>query len=286
MPDPAPLRGPHQLTAPLRFQILRVSFEIFAEAPSVRRALRFLIQSAAQPDPPESTVTYDVRRLADGYEISRNGEPVDVQFDPRGVLDSMYRRVQHDALGAWPGVPVLRALTGRRGPERFAIVGPSLKERSQVGLALLARAVDIEGDDLAIVHDGGLTAYPRPLRVCGVDVPIPNAAGPREMLPFVGDNPATGSWVLDLGQAGIDWRVTTGRPDTIILLGTNYGGQTRQSALPRHQMAQALMSECDPRGNPIGAVRAVAELASRAKHCLRVWLGSLEHVDSIWPRST
>lgn len=291
MPDAAPLGGSHQLStatrpagAPaLRFQVLRVSFEISADDASVRQKLRFLNQSAGQPEPPVSTVHYDVSQGQDGYEISRNDELADVQFDATGVLDSLYRRIQHDALEAWPGAPVLEAMTGSYGGERFLIVGDSLKQRSQVGLALIAHGADVEGDDLAILHDGELTAYPRPLRICGTHVPLPPSAPSREELPFVGSNPVTGSWVLDLTQAGIDWQITTGRPDTIIQLQTNYGGQTRLSDVPRHDMARILMSHCDPRGDAVGAVKAVAELANRARRCARLWLGSLEHVDSIWP---
>jgi len=233
VPHAAPLRGSHRLSAPLRFQVLRLSFEISADDPAVRRALRFLIQSAVQPESPRATVSYDVRRADDGYEISRDGELADVQFDPGGVLETLYRRIFRDALDAWPNAPVLEALTGRREGERFVIVGDSLRERSQAGLALISKGVDVEGDDLAIIHDGALTAYPRPLRVCGTDVPLPPGAPPREELPFIGGSPGTGSWVLDLAQAGIDWKITTGRPDTVVVLQTNYGGQTRLSEIPR-----------------------------------------------------
>jgi hypothetical protein len=284
VPHAAPLRGPHQLSAPLRFQVLRVSFEISADDPAVSHALRFLIQTAGQPEPPRATVSYEVGRSDDGYLVSRNGELVDVQFDPGAVLDTLHRRIQRDALDAWPGAPVIEALTGRRDDQRFIVLGDSLRERSQFALALLSHGIDIEGDDLAILHDGALTAYPRPLRVCGVDVPLPAGAPPREELPFVGGNPRTGSWVLDLGQAGVDWKITTGRPDTMIVLETNYGGQTRLSELPRHAMARALMSRCDPRGNAIAAVRAVAELANGARRCAHLWLGSLDEISSIWPR--
>jgi hypothetical protein len=286
VPHAAPLRGSHQLSAPLRFQVLRVSFEISAEDPAIQDVLRFLIQSADQPEPSRSTVSYEVRRSGDGYEISRNGEPEDIQFDPGRVLDALYRRIQDDALEAWPGAPVLKALSGRRDRERFIVVGESLRERSQLGLQLLAHGMDLEGDDMAILHDGALTAYPRPVRVCGVDTPLPPAARPREELPFVGGSVETGSWVLDLAQAGVDWRITTGKPDMIILLETNFGGQTRLSEVSRHETARTLMSHCDPRGNAIGAVRAVAGLADGARRCVQLWLGSLDHVDSIWPRPT
>jgi hypothetical protein len=286
VPHAAPLGGPHQLSAPLRFQVLRVSFEISADDPAIRDALRFLIQSATQPEPAGATVSYDVRRTDGGYEITRDGELVDVQFDSSRVLATLYKGIQRDALDAWPGAPVLFALTGRHGDERFMVVGSSLRERSRLGLELISHDVEVEGDDMAILHDGVVTAYPRPLRVCGADARVPPGAQPKEELPFVGDTIETGSWVLDLAQAGVDWRITTGRPDTLIHFETNYGGQTRLSEIPRHEMAKILMSHCDPRGNPIGAVRAVAELASRARRCARVWLGSLEHIGSKWPGLT
>ncbi|HEY5316883.1 MAG TPA: hypothetical protein VIJ20_02810 [Solirubrobacteraceae bacterium] len=283
MPRAAPRGGPHPLSPPLRFQVLRVSFEISVDDPATRRELRFLSQSAIQPEGPRSTVSYQVHRRDGAYEIARNGELEDVQFEPSGVLGVLYSAVQRDALAAWPGAPVLQALTGRRNGERFAVVGEPLRDRSRLALALLGHGVDIEGDDLAILHDGVLTAYPRPLRVCGVDVPLPPRAGPRETLPFVGSNIETGSWALDIASAGIDWRITTGGLDTVILLETNYGGQSRLAQIPRYEMVRALMSCCDPRANVPQAIRTVARLTDGARHCYRLWLGSLDHLGAVWP---
>jgi hypothetical protein len=286
VPGAAPRGGSHPLSAPLRFQVLRVGFEIAVDDPAARRALKFLIQTAVQPEPPRSLISYEVRRTDNGFEILRNGEYADTQFDPSRVLLSLYARVQRDALAAWPGAAALRAVTGRVAGERFVAVGETLWDRSRVGLALIACGVDIEGDDMAILHDGVVTAYPRPLRVCGLDVPLPPGAPLRDDLPFLGEGPQTGSWALDLSAAGIEWRVTSGKPDTVILLETNYGGQTRISDLPRHETARVLMSCCDPQGNALAGIRAVAGVANGASRCVRLWLGSLDHLGSIWPGLT
>jgi hypothetical protein len=242
--------------------------------------LGFLAQSAVQPEPAESLVSYEVRRCGDGYEVVREGVVEDVQFERYGVLEAVYRRVQRDALAAWPGAAVLRAVTGRRHGKRFAVVGETLMDRSRLALELIRHGVEIEGGDLAILHDGVITPYPRPLRVFGADAPLPPLAPPVRDLPRAGTNLTLGPWALDLALAGIDWRITSGPLDIAIALETNYGGQSRASLLPPLEMAQVLMSSCDPLTNVPHALGAVARLASGARcHTLR--LGSLDDVDNL-----
>jgi hypothetical protein len=244
----------------------------------VERHLRFLAQSAVQPEPAQSLITYEVRRCGDGYEILREAVVEDVQFEPHGVLEAVYPRVQRDALAAWPGAAVLRALTGRSHGKRFVVVGETLWDRSRLALQLIRHGVDVEGDDIAILHDGVITPYPRPLRVWGADAPLPPLAPRLSDLPCAGTDRSIGPWALDLALAGIDWRITSGPPDIAIALETNYGGQSRASEMPPLQMAQILMSACDPLSSGSHAVGAVARLADGAR-CHRLRLGSLDDVE-------
>jgi hypothetical protein len=266
----------------LRFQVLRVGFEIAVDSPAVERELRVLVQSAVQPEPPRATVRYDVRRGGDGaYEIFRDDVLEDVQFEPGQVLRQLYAEIQRCALAAWPQGTLLYAVTGRCRGERFLLVGETPWDRSRVALHLLCLGVDIEGDGLAILHDGAVTAIPRPLRVCGGDAPLPTRAPPRDELPCVGSN-AMGPWVLDLARAGIDWRITRGAPHLLVVLETNWGGQTRVAELAAHETARMLMSGSTPLGAPVEWIRAVARLADGPR-CTRLWLGSLEHLKEVWP---
>jgi hypothetical protein len=243
--------------------------------------LRFLAQSAIQPEQAGSIVSYEVRRRDDGYDIVRDGALEDVQFDSHNVLRVIYRRVQLDALAAWSGAALLRAVTGRWRGMRFVVVGERLWDRSRLALQLIRHGVEIEGDNVAILHDGVLTTYPRPLRVCGVDAPLPPLAPSIADLPSAGPDPSAGPWALDLALAGIDWRITSGRPDIAISLETNYGGQTRVRELPSVEMARILMSSCDPLSAGSHAAGAVARLAGRAR-CYELRLGSLDDVSEAW----
>jgi hypothetical protein len=280
---PVPGRGTRQLTRTLRFQVLRVSFEIVTADPEIERTVRFLAQSAAQPQPARTTVFFEVRRREHAYEISRNGCLEDVQFDPVRVLETLARRVQHDALEAWPEAAVLRAVTGERHGERFILVGDTHADRARVALELIGRGADIQGDDLTILHeDGMVTAYPRPLRVYGENAPLPVHAPPRAELPFLGARLSTRIWALDLALTGIDWRITTAPCDTVILLEINYGGQTRITEVPHREMARILMSWCDPLAGALSAIRMIARLLDGAQ-CCRLRLGSFGDLGKIWP---
>lgn len=243
--------------------------------------MRFLAQSAIQPEQAGSIVSYDVRRRGDGYEIVRDGVLEDVQFDSHNVLGVVYRRVQRDALAAWPGAALLHAITGRWQGMRFVVVGEGLWDRSRLALQLIRHGVEIEGDDIAILHDGVLTTYPRPLRVCGVDAPLPPSAPAIADLPCAGPDPSAGPWALDLVLAGIDWRITSGGPDIAIALETNYGGQTRIRKLPSVEIARILMASCDPLSARSHAAGAIARLAGGAR-CYKLRLGSLDDISDAW----
>ena len=196
------------------------------------------------------------------------------------MLGAVYPRVQRDALASWPGAAVLRAVTGRRHGKRFVVVGETLWDRSRLALQLIRDGVDVEGDDLAILHDGVITPYPRPMRVCGADAPLPSRAPALSDLPCAGTDPSIGPWALDLALAGIDWRITSGPLDVAIALETNYGGQSRASEMPPVEMARILMSGCDPLSGASHAVGAVARLADGAR-CHRLRLGSLDDVNDL-----
>lgn len=249
---------------------------------AVESALRFLVPSATQPEPARTSVSYAVRRRNGGYEILRDGVPMDVQFDPMQVLDVLYRRTQTDALKAWPGATVLKALTGCHHGERFLVVGESRADCSHVGLELLALGADVQGDDLAILDGDQITAYPRPLRVIGDSARLPPGAPPLAALPSVAVSQSTNQWALDLAAAGLDWRISAGRCDVVIGLETNYGGQSRLAEMNRRDMARDLMSCSEALGDPLARIRTLAGLVDQAR-CYRLRLGNVSDVAAFWP---
>ena len=70
----------------LAFQVLRVAFTVTVDEAPLRARLRWLEQSAIQPEPPAATVAYEVRRRDGAYEITRAGVHADLQFHRAGVL--------------------------------------------------------------------------------------------------------------------------------------------------------------------------------------------------------
>jgi hypothetical protein len=248
----------------------------------VRRQLQFLVQSAVQPEAPRSTIAYAVNRRDDGFEIARDGMFLDTQFDPASVFRTISRAIHRDVLAALADAAVLYGITGSWRGERFLVVGESLWDRSRLALHLISKGAEIEGDDAAFVQDGTLTPYPRPLRVCGVDALLPPSAPSRDELPFLGSSPLTGSWALDLTLAGVEWRINRGRVDRIVLLETNYGGQTRMRPAEHHETARILLSSCDLRGKTATNLASITRLINEAD-CFRLSLGALTDLGEFWP---
>lgn len=257
MPRAAAARGIGELRRTLRFQVLRVSFEIVTSDAAVQRAMQSLVQSAIQPGPPRRLVSFEVQSRNGGYEIFRDGQLEDVQFDPLEVVNTLYRATQREALTAWPDAILVRAVTGVHRQQRFLMIGETGTDRSAVGLRLAQLGADIQGDDLAILDGGTVTAYPRPLRRVGATDP---------------PSPAVGS----------GWRITSGQCDVVVALEVNYGGQSMVREVPRRDMTRSLMSWSTPLGgNPLDSIRAQARLVDGAR-CCSLRLGDLSHLRSVW----
>ena len=277
MPRAVPRGGARQLSPLVRVDALRVAFEISVDEPAVERELQFLVHSAVQGEEPRALVHYGVSRAGDIYEIRREGVLMNVEIELRMVLQDLHTRLHREALAAWPSGVALRALTGGFRGERFVLTGESLPDRSRIGLELLSCGFDVEGDYMAIAHDQGVTAFPRPLRIPDPHVPLPRNAPPRTELPCNGS-----CWALDLGRAGIDWRIHTGPVQYVILLEANYGGQTRLYEVGGREAAQVLMSHAYALGTPVDAIRTVARLVDRSS-CYRLRLGAVDEITSVWP---
>jgi hypothetical protein len=275
---PAP-RGSRSLTQRLAFRVLRVAFTVTVDDPRLRSELRWLDQSAIQPDSPDTTVAYDVRRRDGAYAITRDGVFEDLQFDRAGVLATLYSAVQRDALAAWPEGTAMTAVVGTFAGDRFAVVGASARERSRLAVALICAGAELEGDDLAILGAGGLTTYPRPIRVDRRDR-LPPRAPSRAELPVLGTT-ASAQWALDLTRAGLRWEIRTGPVALVVRFDFNEGGRTRVSELSTLDATNALIKASDPPVRPLPAIRATAALVGAAR-CRRLWLGSLDDVGPAW----
>jgi hypothetical protein len=254
---------------------LRVAFTIAAEDPRWEADLRFLGQSAVQPEPATSQVAYEVAERDGAYEILRDGAHEDLEFDRASVLETLYRVIRRDALAAWPEATVIHAVTGRHQGNRFAVVGACARDRSRVALRLLCLGADIEGDHLALAHAAGVTTYPRSLRVRGEDIELPRGSPPRDELPFIGDGPSTGSWALDIGATGRPWVITTGPVDLLVHFDMNEGGRTRLTDMAPMAALRAVIAASDGGTPPAQSIRTAAGVVSGAR-CVRLWLGSLE----------
>lgn len=224
---------------------------------------------------------YEVTRRDGRYEIHRDGDALDIEFEPGQVLRRLYRDVQAEALSAWPGASVLRAVSGSCCGEHFLLVGEHGADRSDVAVRLLSLGVAIEGDDLVLVSGGVAHAYPRPLRVRD-PAWFPPHTPPIETVPFLTSSGGRGIWALDLARAGFEWRITPRAPDLLIELETNYGGQSRVSELAARDTTRVLMESSHRMGSPVQAIRDLAFLANGARG-LRLRLGAMDDVETSWP---
>jgi hypothetical protein len=160
---------------------------------------------------------------------------------------------------------------------RFMIVARPRTGMSCLAVRLLHDGADVEGDALAVLADGHVTAFPRPFYLGdGARAVVPELAARFHELPSLANHGGTRTWAYHPDTVGRPWRITTAPVDVVVQLEPYHGASTRLAPVPGHAMARIVTSCAMPRpeaGEEV--VRAVAQLL-RGPQAVQLRLGALE----------
>ena len=110
---------------------------------------------------------------------------------------------------------------------------------------LLFDGVAAEGDEMAILSAGAVTALPRRFRIRARALRhLPELAPLLKDIPSVVDPEGQRIYGFDPGLAGFDWRIGTGAPDAIFFLGGDHGGNAEIVGCSRIDMCRLIMPQC------------------------------------------
>lgn len=272
----APRRGPASLRDRWRFQLLALEVQLSADS-ELRNDIEFLAHCATQSFTATDTAHYDVRAEGVDWLISLDGAPLGRLPGRDAAADELFARVTSHALGLMPAYTLLHGALGSYHGQRFLLLGDHLAGLTALSVRLLYRGASIEGDAFTLLGSDGVIALPR--RFClrfGARELLPEVADLLDGLPSRADGAGGTIWAFDPARAGFDWQLEHGPVDACVLVEPNHGGRSMLTAMPRYEMAGAIINRCTPpAAGGRGWVRQATALADRGA-CFKLQLGQLD----------
>jgi len=207
---------------------------------------------------------YEVRLAEDRYVIAENGLDLGYERCPEFVMRVLFRRINGRAMEALADSAIIHGGCGRHEGRRFLVVGAKFSGKSTTMTRLLFEGVEAQGDEMAILSNGAVTAFPRRFHLREPSLAYLPELDPGKLPCLIGEHDRR-LFAFDPAEAGFDWRIDTGRVEAIFFLEQNHGGQTRLVPCPKVEMVQHVVSQsilpAHARGRWIAEVAAVVDQA-------------------------
>ena len=266
-------------------QLLACEFHVSTDAEAVVRWLDGVRPSAVQDHPVSRRHRLEVRREAGGYRVLEDGEDRGVIAGPDEAGTLVERRLHELAFGALAECTKVHAGCATWRGRRFLVVGKGRAGKTTLMTRLLVEGFSVEGDEMVLVRDGHVVAYPRRFgirrRTLGL-VPQVGALAPHLSGAPDSDEPdGYQILALDPSQLGLPWRIGSGPVDVLLLLDGRHAGPTQARACPDHVMVRGVMAQSNPPSTGRAAwVRDVCTVVRGAAGYL-LTLGDLDSAVSV-----
>jgi hypothetical protein len=248
------------------FRLLDHEFDIHTDCEAFVRRLDYLVNHAKQPGTPSVRHRYDIRREGTAYTITEDGRPHATEPDAAAALVTLYWEVHQAADRQFAGEVGVHAGTGIAEGRRFLVVGPKFAGKSTLMMRLLYCGVEGQGDEMAMLKDGEVIAFPRRFHVRERSLAyLPELRPLLADLPTAADSSGERIYGIEPDIAGTAWRIDRGAPDAIFYLESGHGGRTRVRDCAKTEMCRLIMPQCAPkRAGNRALVGEVVRLVSAA----------------------
>ncbi|PYM15009.1 MAG: hypothetical protein DMD81_16260 [Candidatus Rokuibacteriota bacterium] len=235
--------------------LLACEFRVSTDAEPVMRWLDGVRPSAVQDHPVSRRHHLDVCREAAGYRVCEDGKDLGLSPDAETAGALVERRLHELAFGALGECTKVHAGCATWRGRRFLVVGHTRAGKTTLMTRLLVDGFSVEGDEMVLVRDGSVIAYPRRFgirrRTLSL-VPQVAALVPHLSPPTDADEPdGYQILALDPSQLGLPWRIESGPVDVVFLDGAVESGKPRPrrvgSRRLRHRAARPRVSDHDRR---------------------------------------
>jgi hypothetical protein len=249
-------------------QLLACLFDISTDAEPLIHWLDSVRPSAIQDYPITHRHRLEVYRAGSGYGICEDGT-LRMVLTIDEAMSVVEQRLHDLAFAALAHRTKLHAGCGTWGGRRLLVVGPKGAGKTTLMTRLLFEGCAVEGDEMVLVADGQVVAYPRRFGIRLRTLKLVPQVG--TLVPDLLEHPdvdVIGGYhrlAFDPAQLGIAWRIAEGPVDAIFFLSPRHGGRSRLVPCSPQLMAQHVMTQSAPPHQGSGAwVRDVGALVRHA----------------------
>lgn len=237
--------GPLILTD--RLQVLGTEVIVETDVPELRERLAYIAQRAHQ----SITITHHCRlsvfRDEGLYRVSSSGDDT-VEPTLEAAFETLFREIHRGAFAAAPDHIRIHAASGLSDGRAFLIIAPKHAGKTTFVLHLLLSGWTVTGDELVLLRDGHVTAFPRKfyLRSGTLDLLPSLVAGLPSHLPFVTTEDGDRLVAVDPLTFNREWRIATAPVGAVVYLEPDHGGQSRVVSTSKVRMIERVLPQCTP----------------------------------------
>jgi hypothetical protein len=231
-------------------QILACAFHVSTDVEAVVRWLDDARPSAIQDHPVSRTHRLEVLDDPGGCRVREDGRDHGVLDSPDEAGAFVERRLHELAFAALAERTKVHAGCATWRGRRFLVIGAGRAGKTTLMTRLLVEGFSVEGDEMVLVCDGHVVAYPRRFGIRRRTFDLVPQLGP--LTPALhGESDAGGPGgyqvlAFDPAQLGLPWRIAAGPVDVLLLLDGRRSGPTEARVCPSHVMVQGVMAQSSP----------------------------------------
>jgi hypothetical protein len=251
-------------------QLLACEFHLLTDTETVAERIDGLRPSAVQDH--EITRRYRLEILSErgGYRVREGNRAAEFEGELDAAVAFLDRRLHELAFDALAGFTKIHAGCGRWNECRFLVVGNKGAGKSTLMTRLLfENACAVEGDEMVLVNDGQVVAYPRRFGIRRQTLQlIPDLSSlPINTLSDPGPDELGGFHVLalDPAQLGCAWHIRQGPAHFVFFMAARHMAPTRLTPCAPQMMAQRLLAQsAPPSGGSSQWIRDIGALVRNA----------------------
>jgi hypothetical protein len=195
-------------------QLLACEFELATDSEVVAGCLSALRPSAVQECPILQHHRLHIRSAGDRFDASEDGVFAATLSTIDETVSYVERRLHELALGPLSDWTKLHAGCGVWNGRRFLVVGDRGAGKTTMMARLLFEGCSVEGDEMVLLRDGDVMAYPRRFGIRRRTLKLVPQIG--RLAPHLLEGPEADQpggfhvLALDPAQVGVPWRITAG----------------------------------------------------------------------------
>jgi hypothetical protein len=228
-------------------RLLCCEFALCTNSQEIVNRLSLMTPRAEQDVPVVEHCSVVVDWTGDEFRIDIDGDDADFELSVTIATKTLYQRLDHRAIAALPDHIRITAATGMHAGSAFLLVGPPRSGKTTLALSLMFEGIEIAGDQLVLLRDGEVVAFPR--KFYAREESLSRLPRLRLIDKFAAciSNPQEGRFVaLDPLEFGRPWRIAPAPVYTILYIEPNFGGRSTLRRSGKVEMVRRVLPCCAP----------------------------------------